>query len=217
MYRGECIKLEKFRTIAEKTYAEIEEKRSRFIANLYYIESVEEAENIIRQTKKEYYDARHNCYAYVVKEGTIIKRFSDDGEPSGTAGSPILNVLEKNELCNILLIVTRYFGGILLGAGGLVRAYTEAATKVIESSKIVNQEEGYEVKVIISYQDLEKFKYYCNKNNIKIINIKYEESIICIIEVTTIELEKILNISKYDKINFNVIKEEIVRRKYINK
>ena len=156
-------------------------------------------------------------YAYIVKEEQIIKKSSDDGEPSGTAGSPILNVIEKNDLSNVLIVVTRYFGGILLGAGGLVRAYTEAATKVIESSKIVNQEEGYEVKVIISYQDLEKFKYYCNKNNIKIINIKYEESIICIIEVTTIELEKILNISKYDKINFNVIKEEIVRRKYINK
>ena len=209
--------MKKFKTIENNTKIEIEEKRSRFIANIFYIDSVQNAEDFIRKTKKQYYDARHNCYAYIVKEEQIIKKSSDDGEPSGTAGSPILNVIEKNDLSNVLIVVTRYFGGILLGAGGLVRAYTEAATKVIESSKIVNQEEGYEVKVIISYQDLEKFKYYCNKNNIKIINIKYEESIICIIEVTTIELEKILNISKYDKINFNVIKEEIVRRKYINK
>ena len=209
--------MKKFKTIENNTKIEIEEKRSRFIANIFYIDSVQNAEDFIRKTKKQYYDARHNCYAYIVKEEQMIKKSSDDGEPSGTAGSPILNVIEKNDLSNVLIVVTRYFGGILLGAGGLVRAYTEAATKVIESSKIVNQEEGYEVKVIISYQDLEKFKYYCNKNNIKIIDIKYEESIICIIEVTTIELEKILNISKYDKINFNVIKEEIVRRKYINK
>ena len=159
MYRGECIKLEKFRTIAEKTCAEIEEKRSRFIANLYYIESIEEAENIIKQTKKEYYDARHNCYAYVVKEETIIKRFSDDGEPSGTAGSPILNVLEKNDLCNVLLIVTRYFGGILLGAGGLVRAYTEAATKAVNMANIVNQEEGYELEITGILLDVNKRVY----------------------------------------------------------
>ena len=216
MYRGECVKLEKFRTIAEKTYAEIEEKRSRFIANLYYIENIEEAENIIKQTKKEYYDARHNCYAYVVKEGAIIKRFSDDGEPSGTAGSPILNVLEKNDLCNILLIVTRYFGGILLGAGGLVRAYTEAATKAVNMANIVNQEEGYELEITISYQDLEKLRYYCNKNKIKIVKIEYEENAKCLLEVNDEEKEKMLD-NKYDDKMADILEYKVKRKKYIRK
>ena len=85
---------------------------------------------------------------------------------AGTAGAPILNVLEKNNLCNVLLVVTRYFGGILLGAGGLVRAYTEAAAKAVEAANIVEEEEGYEIEILISYPEMEKFKYYCNKNNI---------------------------------------------------
>ena len=85
---------------------------------------------------------------------------------AGTAGAPILNVLEKNNLCNVLLVVTRYFGGILLGAGGLVRAYTEAAVKAIELANIVQEEEGFEIEVVVDYQNLEKLKYYCNKNNI---------------------------------------------------
>src|SRR5699024_999826 len=171
--------MEKFKTIEGKVTAEVEEKKSRFIANLFYVESVEEAENCLKQIKKKYYNARHNCYAYVVKEENIIKKSSDDGEPSGTAGSPILNVIEKNNLCNVLIIVTRYFGGILLGAGGLVRAYTEAATKSVEKAEIVEQELGYEIEITIEYSELEKLKYYCNKNNIKITNIEYKENINC--------------------------------------
>ena len=161
--------MDTFKTIKNNETAEIEEKRSKFIANIFYVENIEEVEKYIKQTKKKYYDARHNCYAYMIREeNNVLKKFSDDGEPSGTAGSPILNVIEKNNLCNVLIIVTRYFGGILLGAGGLVRAYTEAATKSVENAEIVEQELGYELEITIKYQDLEKLKYYCNKNNIRI-------------------------------------------------
>ena len=128
--------MDEIKTITENVVTEITEKKSKFIANLCYVNNINQAEEQLNIIRKKYHDARHNCYAYIIKDETLIKKASDDGEPSGTAGSPILNVLEKNNLCNVLAIVTRYFGGILLGAGGLVRAYTEAATKVIESSNV---------------------------------------------------------------------------------
>ncbi len=113
------------KTIKNEVSAEITEKKSKFIANLYYIESVKEAEEKIEQICKKYHDAKHHCFAYrILEEKNIVERVSDDGEPSGTAGAPMLQFLAKNELANVLVIVTRYFGGILLGTGGLVRAYT---------------------------------------------------------------------------------------------
>lgn len=208
--------MNKFKTIKDNVTAEFEEKRSRFIANMFYIESAEEAENIIKQNKKKYYDARHNCYAYIVNEEQKIKKSSDDGEPSGTAGSPILNVIEKNGLCNVLIIVTRYFGGILLGAGGLVRAYTESATNAVRNAVIVEQEEGYELELTISYQDTEKFKYYCNQNNIRILKNEYEENVKCLIEVTEEEKNSILGNEYNDKMA-NILKFEVIRKKYIIK
>lgn len=209
--------MEKFKTIENSAVAEIEEKRSKFIANIFHIEKVEEAENIIKQTKKKYYDARHNCYAYIVKEDNIIKKASDDGEPSGTAGSPILNVLEKNNLCNVIVIVTRYFGGILLGAGGLVRAYTEAAAKAVEAANIVEEEEGYEIEILISYPEMEKFKYYCNKNKIKIVEMQYQENVICKIEVTEEEKERLFNNDKQEERMIDILEFKVIKKKNIKK
>ncbi len=207
--------MNKFKTIKRDEITVIEEKRSKFIANIFYVENEEEVENIIKQIKKKYYDARHNCYAYIInEEGNILKRFSDDGEPSGTAGSPILNVIEKNNLCNVLIIVTRYFGGILLGAGGLVRAYTEAATRSVEKAEVVEQELGYEIELAIGYQDLEKLKYYCSKNNIKISNIEYGENVNCRIEVTEKEKE---NIFLQNGHNTKIVKYNMIKEKYIRK
>ena len=129
------------KTIKQNTAAEIVEKKSKFIANLFYVQNEEEAEEIIKSIKKKYYDARHNCYAYnVLTKKGIVARSSDDGEPSGTAGMPMLNILQKNELINVLVVVTRYFGGILLGTGGLVRAYSEALVKAIENAEFVKEE-----------------------------------------------------------------------------
>ena len=209
--------MEKFKTIEGKVTAEVEEKKSRFIANLFYVESVEEAENCLKQIKKKYYDARHNCYAYVVKEENIIKKSSDDGEPSGTAGSPILNVIERNNLCNVIIIVTRYFGGILLGTGGLVRAYTEAAINAVNQAKIVEQEKGLEVEFELSYSDIEKFKYYCNLKNIKIVNIAYTENVKIVIDLTEEEKNEILEEYKYNEKLPNIIKYTILSEKYLRK
>ena len=101
------------------------EKKSRFIGRVWYVESEEEALARIQEMKKQHYDATHNCWAYILRDGPV--RFSDDGEPGGTAGMPMLQVLQREELYNVVCVVTRYFGGILLGAGGLVRAYTRGA------------------------------------------------------------------------------------------
>ena len=205
-----------FRTIEKNVTAEIIEKKSKFIANMIYVQSANEAEEIIKQNKKKYYDARHNCYAYCIstKEG-IIKRSSDDGEPSGTAGAPMLNILEKNELCNILVIVTRYFGGILLGTGGLVRAYSDVTIKALQSAQLVIEENGLELVVELKYQDLENFKYYCRKKGINIINIEYDNSIKCFIEVNEEEKNDILDDA--EKNSIKIINYEVVKQKNIRK
>lgn len=185
------------KTIKENTSAEIIEKKSKFIANLYYIQSEEEAEEIIKQIRKQYHDAKHHCYAYsIMTKNGIKNKMSDDGEPSGTAGMPMLNILIKRELVNVLVIVTRYFGGILLGTGGLLRAYSEATLQAIEKTEMVIEEIGYEVEIIIQYQELEKIQYYCQKNAITILKIEYEEKVKCILEMTEEEKEKIEQLKK---------------------
>lgn len=203
-----------FKTISENTTAEIVEKKSKFIANVFYVESVEEAENIIKENKKKYFDARHNCYAFSIftKEG-IVNRFSDDGEPSGTAGSPMLNILTSQNLSNILVIVTRYFGGILLGTGGLVRAYTGATTKALDNILKIDKELGLEVKLEVPYSDFEKAKYYLNQNDIKIIDSNYFENISIFVEITNEKLENL--IKNKTNLNFSIINEEIIQEKYI--
>ena len=108
------------------------EKKSRFIGRVWLVESEEEALNRIQQMKKQHYDATHNCWAYILRDGPV--RFSDDGEPGGTAGMPMLQVLQREELYNVVCVVTRYFGGILLGAGGLVRAYTKGAKIAVDAA-----------------------------------------------------------------------------------
>jgi uncharacterized YigZ family protein len=210
--------MDKFKTILEKEIsAEIVEKKSKFIANLIYVESSEDAENKIKEIRKKYYDAKHNCFAYLIFENNqISKKFSDDGEPSGTAGAPMLEILEKMGIYNVVVVVTRYFGGILLGTGGLVRAYSDALKKAISSATIVNQEHGYEAKIELEYTNFEKFKYYCNKNNINIINVTYSDTIICKIEINDREKENFYNELK-EQNNINILRFDIIRQKNISK
>lgn len=210
--------MNEFKTILEKTIsAEIVEKKSRFIANLFYVESAEDAENKIKEVKKKYYDAKHNCFAYLIYENNkILKKFSDDGEPSGTAGAPMLEILEKIGIYNVVIIVTRYFGGILLGTGGLVRAYSESLKKAISSATILTQENGYEVDVECTYSNFEKFKYYCNKNNINIINSTYSDTIICKIELNNEEKEN-LRKEIEDQNRLNILRFDIIRQKNVSK
>lgn len=198
-----------YKTIKERSTAEIVEKKSKFIANIFHIESKEEAEQIISSIKKEYYDARHNCFAYSFydeKSMQIYTRSSDDGEPSGTAGVPILSVVNGNNLVNVLIIVTRYFGGILLGTGGLVRAYKEAAEKVIINSKMYKIVEGYEVKTQIDYNNWDKFNYYCKNKKINIIKTEYFEKIECIFEIPK---------ENFENENLFFRQNDIVRQKLI--
>ena len=210
--------MEKFKTILEKnTTAEIIEKKSRFIANLFYVETPQEAEDKIKQVKKKYYDAKHNCFAYITLNGNEIqKKCSDDGEPSGTAGAPMLEILEKQSIYNVVVIVTRYFGGILLGTGGLVRAYSDSLKEAIKKSTFVEQEPGYEAEIKLPYADFEKFKYYCNKNNINIINSEYSDFIICKIEVNDAEKNR-LEIEFREQNNFKIMTFDIIRQKNISK
>lgn len=208
--------MEEFITILKNETAEIVEKKSKFIANLFHVESVEEAENRIKDIKKKYHDARHNCIAYRVAEnGQIIEKSSDDGEPSGTAGGPMLNILQKNNLCNLVIVVTRYFGGILLGTGGLVRAYSEATQQAIEKSTKVIKVIGIEMTIELDYSNLEKFKYYCKNNNINIKKIDYMGNIILKIEMEESVKEKIIDDIKNKKLNIQNFSEG--ERKCIDK
>lgn len=205
--------MEQLKTIMQNARAEIEEKKSRFIANIFYVESVEEAEQNLKQIKKQYFDARHHCYAYRIIETTGIKeKQSDDGEPNGTAGAPMLSILQKNKLSNVLVVVTRYFGGTLLGTGGLVRAYSDATLKVLLEAGTGKQELGYVVKVVIEYKDLERFKYYCRKHKISIVEIIYEKNIICTIELTKEEKIGLLEESQKEIL---ILDNTVIEEKYI--
>ncbi len=207
--------MDKFRTIKENAEAEIIEKKSKFIASLFKVSSSDEAEHIIKNIKKKYYDARHNCYAYsVIDNEKIITKFSDDGEPSGTAGVPILNVLNGNKLTNVLVVVTRYFGGILLGTGGLVRAYSEATKSAIDKTGIVEKQLGYKVMFELSYSEFEKFKYYANLNKISTINVEYVENVIITLEMTTENYNTI--IENIRELSFNIISYKVLDNCYVD-
>lgn len=205
----------KFKTIKENVTAQIVEKKSKFIANMFYIESMEEADRIIKETKKKYHDARHNCFAYILETGeeNLLVKYNDDGEPSGTAGAPMLNIIANEGLSNVLVIITRYFGGILLGTGGLVRAYSEATKEALKLAEVVEKSIGYVVEIEIEYNDLDKIKYYIKQKNMKIIDSKYTENVILTVEMRKEILEEFTNNSK--NINFKIIKYKILEEKNI--
>ncbi|MBR0427384.1 MAG: YigZ family protein [Clostridia bacterium] len=201
-------------TIKEHIQSEIVEKKSKFIANIFFVESVEEAENKIKEMKKKYYDARHNCSSYrVLEEGKIVEKSSDDGEPSGTAGGPMLNILQKRDLVNVVVIVTRYFGGILLGTGGLVRAYSDVTQNAIEEAEKVVIILGKEFEVKVDYSNLEKLKYYARTNSINISKVEYGNEITCIIQISKENINKFLE--DIEKKNLNIIKYKEIGEKYI--
>lgn len=208
--------MSEFITILKDETAEIVEKKSKFIANISYVENVEEAEAKIKDIKKKYYDAKHNCIAYrVIENGRIVEKASDDGEPSGTAGGPMLNILQKNNLCNLVVVVTRYFGGILLGTGGLVRAYSDATQKAIEKSVKVSKVDGIEVEVKLDYPNLEIFKYYCKNNEINITKIDYYEDIILKMEME--KNRKNIFLEDIETKTLNIKEFQVIGEKYITK
>lgn len=157
---------------------EIVEKKSRFIAHVEKAETEEEAVNYINGLKKQYWDARHNCYAFVIGNHMEVTRCSDDGEPSGTAGRPILDVLLREEIHNCVIVVTRYFGGTLLGTGGLVRAYQKAAQEGLSAAVIVRKQRGIRLDVTIDYNGIGKLQYITAQKNIPCIDTEYAKEVV---------------------------------------
>ena len=164
-----------YRVLYEASSGEVVEKKSKFISVMVPIKSEDEAVEFINGIKKKYWDARHNCFAYVI--GKDLQRFSDDGEPSGTAGKPMLDVLVSNNLHDVCVVVTRYFGGILLGTGGLVRAYQKAVNEAIDSGVIIEPNEGEIISIKTDYNISGKIKHIMEKMDIFQNDIIYTENV----------------------------------------
>lgn len=173
----QIVKKEPYNIILEAAEGEIEEKKSRFIATLVPVQSEEEAIHFIETMKKKYWDARHNCYAYIIGEGNPVMRCSDDGEPSGTAGRPMLEVLIGAQLCNVIVVVTRYFGGTLLGTGGLVRAYTQAVQAGLENADIKTMRYGVLIQIQTDYNGVGKLQYIFGQRGITIEDSIYADNV----------------------------------------
>ena len=168
---------EPYRMVLEGGQAELVEKKSRFIANVRPVESEAEAVAFIDEMKKKYWDARHNCSAFVIGTKAELTRCSDDGEPSGTAGRPMLEVLLGEGVRNVAVVVTRYFGGTLLGTGGLVRAYTESAREGISHSQIITKIYGFKLNLTTDYTGLGKIQYLLGQRGLTILDSVYTEKV----------------------------------------
>lgn len=177
-----------YKTTYEGGEGELVEKKSRFIATVTPISSEEEALEFIGRLKKKYWNATHNCFAFVVGENQEIQRCSDDGEPSGTAGRPMLDVLLGEEIHNTAVVVTRYFGGTLLGTGGLVRAYSGAVQEGLRNSVIIEKQEGILLKVGTDYNGVGKIQYLLGQKGYAILDSEYTDSVKLNILVPTGEL-----------------------------
>ncbi|MDE7282944.1 MAG: YigZ family protein [Lachnospiraceae bacterium] len=184
-------KAESYKVIAHGGMGEIEEKKSVFIANTAPVQTEEEALAFIESMKKKYWDARHNCYAYVLGEKAQIVRFSDDGEPSGTAGKPILEVLLGMEVRNLVVVVTRYFGGTLLGTGGLVRAYTQATQAGMAGSDIRTMRRGVVLNIITDYNGIGKIQYIMGRRKITIEEPEYTDVVSLKVKIPYEEEEEV--------------------------
>lgn len=169
------MELEAYYTIHQGGIGEFVMKKSRFIASVSPVDTEEEALAFIEGLKKQYWDASHNCYAYIIGSKNPIMRCSDDGEPSKTAGKPMLDVLLAKELTNLVVVVTRYFGGTLLGTGGLVKAYQSATLEGLDKSVIIKKEPGIHMQVITDYNLIGKIQYYIGHENIPLISSDYTD------------------------------------------
>lgn len=169
--------LDPYYTTYKGGVGEIVMKKSRFIATVSPAQTEEEAIEFIEGLKKKYWDAAHNCYAYVIGSKNPIMRYSDDGEPSQTAGKPMLDVLTNKELTNLVVVVTRYFGGTLLGTGGLVKAYQSATVEGLEQSQIIKKEPGIHMELITDYNLVGKIQYFINQENYYLISSDYTDTV----------------------------------------
>lgn len=169
--------VESYRILLEGGEGEYVEKKSRFIATIRGCESEEEASAFIEEMKKKYWDARHNCSAFVIGPRGELTRCSDDGEPGGTAGRPMLEVLLGEEIRNIAVVVTRYFGGVLLGTGGLVRAYTQAVKTGLQNCVLGRMRHGWEVEIGTDYNSIGKILYLLGNAGIEPLESSYTDAV----------------------------------------
>ncbi len=169
--------LSQYKTVYVGREAEIIEKKSRFIATVKPVKSEEEAIAFIESLKKKYWNATHNCFAYVIGEHFQVQRCSDDGEPSGTAGKPMLDVLLGEEIHDTVVVVTRYFGGTLLGTGGLVRAYQASTKAGLEASTVITKMHGHKVSIQTDYTGLGKIQYILGQRGIQILDSEYTDQV----------------------------------------
>ena len=183
-------------TIKKNVTTEIIINKSRFIGILLPVDNIEDINNILNNIKNEYKDATHYCYAYIIDN---TKRFNDDGEPGGTAGMPILNVIEQNNLNHVLIVVVRYFGGIKLGAGGLVRAYSKISSECIKQSKLTILEDGYLVSIKLNYNNIKDVDNLLK--NEKIIDKNFMEDITYKVLITKNNIDLIKNL------DYEILKE----------
>ena len=171
--------------------AEIEVKKSRFIATVKPVDSEEEASAFIAEMKKKYWDARHNCFAYVIGERGQLQRCSDDGEPSGTAGRPMLDVLLGAGIYNAAIVVTRYFGGVLLGTGGLVRAYSGAVQAGLAASTVIEKHHGISLQVTTDYTGIGKIQYIAGERSLPILDSEYTDKVVLKLLVPDDQIEEV--------------------------
>ena len=184
---------EQYKTVYEGGEGEIVEKKSRFIATVRPVETEEEALAFVEEMKKKYWDARHNCSAYVLGERQELMRCSDDGEPSQTAGKPMMDVLTGAGLTNVAVVVTRYFGGTLLGTGGLVRAYSQAAQAGLAASTIIDKLMGYRLEIRTDYNGIGKLQYIFGQMGLPLMDTAYAEDVVVTVAVPDSDKDSLIN------------------------
>lgn len=178
-------------TIKDEVSSQFEEKKSIFIGHIKRVYTEDEAKEFVSKIRSDYKDARHNVYAYVIGQNMGIQRYSDDGEPQGTGGIPVLEVIKKNEITDVVIVVTRYFGGILLGKGGLVRAYSKGAAMAVSDGGIVEKVRGVVVDITLDYDMLGKVQYLFEQKLWYIENIDYTDKVNLIMYCPVDNLEEI--------------------------
>lgn len=202
--------LTKYSTIEQTVTSEIIEKKSRFICEIRHVENEDEINDFFAEVKKQYWDARHNCTAFIVGKEQPKAGSSDDGEPSGTAGKPMLEVLSGANITNVAAVVTRYFGGTLLGTGGLVRAYSQAVKEALNKAEIITYSLGEKWKIKADYSSFGKIQTFVMKENIKIDEIVYETDVTAFLYVSNDMIkrinEKLIDITS-GNINIEIIEK----------
>ena len=204
-------------TVKKDGHFEIDRKKSRFIGHVHRAKNETDAQNFIQKIKDQNPKATHNCYAYLIGKDDHIQRKNDNGEPNSTAGTPMLDVLKFKHLHNVVIVVTRYFGGIKLGAGGLIRAYSNITSATINHTGVVQRILQTKINLIINYSQLNPLKYYLTQHSYNLINIAYTSHVTVTVAIDTPQIkkfkQKIINILA-DQIRFQVGKETYFEIEY---